>query len=706
MGNETLNINVNYLTDEFDKQKISLNAKLGDIARKIQLATKPTPGSIPGVATGPDCNAGVSEIMNSINDLSKTLSDLTSEINEMVEAYEWAENYVMGASETLGSDIKYTENSMGGGNWNTIRADNIYAKPGDEFTVKYIAIYADGQYKYNMILGSEELSLDERIADLKKKGFISENAVITVSQGLTKKQADGSLGDIGWLEQVKYIDPEKNKKKRSGKNVDKYEKIENLYTDTSSKEAVQQVIKEDEAEKLVEKTKSASVFKVDKDDDVSYTLYGILGSCQTNNKVPGDLVIEDIHGKRYYFQADTSKPNGEAYDINEVSKVISDLDGEVKIETNYTSKDGSKGTTTYTGAIVPISSTDVNRDGSTNIGDVVAAQKQILEKQSQINENNSKIENLNSKIESWEREDTRRRNSLQTSTHGYDINQAKAQVSNLKKDNKNLQGEIDELKETSSNVMNSKVNSGTQNVNNNDVSESNQEVQTTTETANSTTTNTTGTTASTTTTTTTTATTVTTGVAQTTGPSTTTGTQTGGTSSNTTTTTTTTTAAPGTEQSGTNAQTTTGPSTTTGTQTGGTSSNTTTTTTTTTAAPGTEQSGTNAQTTTGPSTTGTQTGGTSSNTTTTRTTTTTAAPGTEQSGTNAQTTTGPSTTTGTQTGGISGNTATTTTTTTTVTADKGIPSELRTLHHIYPDKSVDELWKMKKDLYDWEMPGD
>lgn len=212
-----MEINVKYLKGEFTNDTRRLNAKLGDIVRNLQAIKVPKNEPVCGVTGQPDCKGKIDHIMDMINGgttaggvesagLCSTLSAVVEEVNEMVNGYEWAENYAMNASINLNVDTTYAENSMGGGNKNTIREDNIYASMDDTFKVKYIAIYADGKYMYNMILNDEnkDQSIDSKIAELKASGVIPEGANIKLSMGITKEQPDGSLGDIGWLPQVDY----------------------------------------------------------------------------------------------------------------------------------------------------------------------------------------------------------------------------------------------------------------------------------------------------------------------------------------------------------------------------------------------------------------------------------------------------------------------------------------------------------------------
>ena len=212
-----MEINVNYLKNDFSSDTKLLNAKLGDIARRLSFISTPANAAVCGVSGQPDCKGKINHILDMINGgtnaagadtagLSATLNSIVDEVNEMVNGYEWAEKYAMDASVNLLVDTKYTENSMGGGNSNTIREDNIYASMDDTFTVKYIAIYADGSYKYNMILndGNKDQSIDTKIQELIDSGVIKKDSKIRLSMGITKEQEDGSLGDIGWLPQVDY----------------------------------------------------------------------------------------------------------------------------------------------------------------------------------------------------------------------------------------------------------------------------------------------------------------------------------------------------------------------------------------------------------------------------------------------------------------------------------------------------------------------
>ena len=170
-----MEINVKYLKGDFTNDTRRLNAKLGDIVRNLQAIKVPKNEPVCGVTGQPDCKGKIDHIMDMINGgttaggvesagLCSTLSAVVEEVNEMVNGYEWAENYAMNASINLNVDTTYAENSMGGGNKNTIREDNIYASMDDTFKVKYIAIYADGKYMYNMILNDEnkDQSIDSK----------------------------------------------------------------------------------------------------------------------------------------------------------------------------------------------------------------------------------------------------------------------------------------------------------------------------------------------------------------------------------------------------------------------------------------------------------------------------------------------------------------------------------------------------------------
>lgn len=221
-----MKFNVEYLNGEFSTKARSINVSIGEIARKIQTQlSRPAKVTISGVSPSPDCDGALKNVLACVNSLSSNVNSIAETVNEMVEGYEWAEKYAMNASVSLFEGTKYTENSMGGGNSNTIRKDNIYADPDDEYTVKYIAIYANGSYKYNMIMDdtNKNKSVDEQIKTLIEKGVINEGDEIKLSQGITKKQADGSLGDIGWLPQVVY---NPKRKKYGDQEVKKYEKIE------------------------------------------------------------------------------------------------------------------------------------------------------------------------------------------------------------------------------------------------------------------------------------------------------------------------------------------------------------------------------------------------------------------------------------------------------------------------------------------------
>ena len=229
-----MEINVNYLKTTFDTTKESISKNLKSLKSALEsLPEMPNPAypqsiAVSGIvsASVPGCGYAISFIKSIISGLTdKTLPNITENINDMVNGYEWAENYAMNASVFLNEGTLYTENSMGGGNSNTIRNDNIYADPDDEFTVKYIAIYANGSYKYNMVLNesNKNKSVDEQIKELIEKGVINEGDEIKLSQGITKKQADGSLGDIGWLPQVTY-NPSRTKYGDT-KDVKEYKKI-------------------------------------------------------------------------------------------------------------------------------------------------------------------------------------------------------------------------------------------------------------------------------------------------------------------------------------------------------------------------------------------------------------------------------------------------------------------------------------------------
>ena len=232
-----MEINVSYLKNDFTSDTRRLNAKLGDIVRNLQAIKVPKNEPVCGVTGQPDCKAKIDSIMKIVNGgttaggveskgLCSTLSSVVDEVNEMVNGYEWAENYAMSASVNLKVDTTYTENSMGGGNSNTVREDNIYASMDDSFTVKYIAIYADGKYMYNMILNDENKNqrIDSKIEELKASGVIPEGANIKLSMGITKEQPDGSLGDIGWLPQVDY-NPDTRTSGIEKTSNKKYEKI-------------------------------------------------------------------------------------------------------------------------------------------------------------------------------------------------------------------------------------------------------------------------------------------------------------------------------------------------------------------------------------------------------------------------------------------------------------------------------------------------
>lgn len=232
-----MEINVNYLKTTFDTTKESISKNLKSLKSALEsLPEMPNPAypqsiAVSGIvsASVPGCGYAISLIKSLISGLTdKTLPNITENINDMVNGYEWAENYAMNASVFLNEGTLYTENSMGGGNSNTIRDDNIYADPDDEFTVKYIAIYANGSYKYNMVLNesNKNKSVDEQIKELIDKGVINEGDEIKLSQGITKKQADGSLGDIGWLPQVTYN--QKKNKYGNSKDVQKVKKIEDV----------------------------------------------------------------------------------------------------------------------------------------------------------------------------------------------------------------------------------------------------------------------------------------------------------------------------------------------------------------------------------------------------------------------------------------------------------------------------------------------
>lgn len=232
-----MEINVNYLKTTFDTTKESISKNLKSLKSALEsLPEMPNPAypqsiAVSGIvsASVPGCGYAISLIKSLISGLTdKTLPNITENINDMVNGYEWAESYAMNASVFLNDGTLYTENSMGGGNSNTIRDDNIYADPDDEFTVKYIAIYANGSYKYNMVLNesNKNKSVDEQIKELIDKGVINEGDEIKLSQGITKKQADGSLGDIGWLPQVTYN--QKKNKYGNSKDVQKVKKIEDV----------------------------------------------------------------------------------------------------------------------------------------------------------------------------------------------------------------------------------------------------------------------------------------------------------------------------------------------------------------------------------------------------------------------------------------------------------------------------------------------
>ena len=198
-----MEINLEYFNGELSDKMSSVSAKLQGLLAKF--GTISIPKGVDGTAA-PDCAAGIQRVHDALQNANKAVGDASNKITELVQGFQWAENYAMGVAVTLSEGVKYTENSKGEGRSNTVRSDNIYATPDDEYIVKYIAIYADGKYKYNMILdeSNKGQSIDTIIAKLKEEGEISEDAQITLSQGVTKEQEDGTLGDIGWLPQVTY----------------------------------------------------------------------------------------------------------------------------------------------------------------------------------------------------------------------------------------------------------------------------------------------------------------------------------------------------------------------------------------------------------------------------------------------------------------------------------------------------------------------
>ena len=206
-------IDLEYFENEFELEKDFMIKTITNLAGKLESLNVPNISL--SIGPGPDCRSGIREIDDALYDIDGQLGAMgvIADVETMVAGYKNAEQYALGATITLEAGTRYTENSMGQGRSNTIREDNIYARPDDEYVVKYIAIYANGNYKYNMILGKEKegMTVDEKIAELKSKGLIGENDTITIAQGITKKIDDkGTLGDIGWLKQVEYTPKEPN----------------------------------------------------------------------------------------------------------------------------------------------------------------------------------------------------------------------------------------------------------------------------------------------------------------------------------------------------------------------------------------------------------------------------------------------------------------------------------------------------------------
>lgn len=193
-----MEINLEYLKGELSNNMSSVSKKIQSAISKLGAIS--IPEAVPGTAA-PDCAGKIQSASDSLKSSLDAVSNSSSIISELIRGFEWAENYAMGAAISLSENVKYTENSKGEGRSNTVRKDNEYANPDDVYTVKYIAVYADGKYKYNMILdeNNKGQSIDAIIDKLKAEGEISEDAEITVSQGVVNEKSE-----IGWLPQMKY----------------------------------------------------------------------------------------------------------------------------------------------------------------------------------------------------------------------------------------------------------------------------------------------------------------------------------------------------------------------------------------------------------------------------------------------------------------------------------------------------------------------
>ena len=147
------------------------------------------------------------------NDIIKINKNLRVEVENMIAQWNKAENMnlaLLGATLSLSEGTNFYENSAGGGDSGFV--GNQYTSAKDKYVVNYIAIYSKGQFIGSIGL-DDKITLEEKIEQLKKDGVIKKDSDIKISQHVAKKFEDGTLGDVGWLDQTSYKKPVVNKPK-------------------------------------------------------------------------------------------------------------------------------------------------------------------------------------------------------------------------------------------------------------------------------------------------------------------------------------------------------------------------------------------------------------------------------------------------------------------------------------------------------------
>ena len=147
------------------------------------------------------------------NDIIKINKNLRVEVENMIAQWNKAENMnlaLLGATLSLSEGTNFYENSAGGGDSGFV--GNQYTSAKDKYVVNYIAIYSKGQFIGSIGL-DDKITLEEKIEQLKKDGVIKKDSDIKISQHVAKKFEDGTLGDVGWLDQTAYKKPVVNEPK-------------------------------------------------------------------------------------------------------------------------------------------------------------------------------------------------------------------------------------------------------------------------------------------------------------------------------------------------------------------------------------------------------------------------------------------------------------------------------------------------------------